>query len=115
GELLDADGALTVGTHHAEAGILSRKTELRELRLQVLALDRRIADAEHDLNDLRQRAAALDTRLASAQEEVEVLAEQATDLRARIGEHRQRRAGLHEEVELSRIEISGLEREVQAQ
>src|SRR5207249_3172529 len=32
GEMLEADGTLTVGTHHAEAGILSRKSELRELR-----------------------------------------------------------------------------------
>src|SRR5262249_21116906 len=35
GELLEADGTLTVGTHHAETGILSRKSELRELREQV--------------------------------------------------------------------------------
>ena len=41
GELLEADGTLTVGTHHAEAGILSRKSELRELREQQVALDRR--------------------------------------------------------------------------
>src|SRR5581483_10697698 len=31
GELLEADGTLTIGTHHAETGILSRKSELREL------------------------------------------------------------------------------------
>src|SRR5205085_11691081 len=35
GELLEPDGTLTVGTHHAETGILSRKSELRELRRQV--------------------------------------------------------------------------------
>ena len=34
GELLEPDGTLTVGTHHAETGILSRKSELRELREQ---------------------------------------------------------------------------------
>src|SRR5262249_34873237 len=31
GELLESDGTLIVGTHHAESGILSRKSELREL------------------------------------------------------------------------------------
>ena len=35
GELLEPDGTLTVGTHHAETGILSRKSELRELREQL--------------------------------------------------------------------------------
>jgi chromosome segregation protein len=115
GELLDADGTLTVGTHHAETGILSRKSELRELRHQAAALDRRIADAERDLNDLRDRLAALGSRLASIQEEIDVLAEQATDLKARIVQHRQRRDELHEEAELHRVEISGLEREIQAQ
>src|SRR5204863_6500479 len=55
GELLEPDGTLTVGTHHAETSVLSRKSELRELRGEVTALDRRIAEAEHDLADLRDR------------------------------------------------------------
>jgi chromosome segregation protein len=115
GELLEADGTLTVGTHHAEAGILSRKSELRELRGQVAGLDRRTAEAERDLADLRERIAALDTRVGILQEEVEVLSEQATDLRSRLGQHRQRREGLHEEMALSRSEIRGLEQEIHDQ
>jgi chromosome segregation protein len=112
GELLDADGTLTVGTHHAEAGILSRKSELRELREQVAALDRRLAEIDQDLLDLRERAVRLEGRAENQQVEADVLAEQAGDLRTRIGEHRQRRAGLHEEVEVSRSEITGLEQEI---
>src|SRR6202043_977140 len=81
---LEVDGTLTVGTHHAETGILSRKSELRELREQAVGLDRRIADIEHDL-------------LA---------------LRSRIGQPRQRREGLHEEVVVSQSEMSGLEQEI---
>jgi chromosome segregation protein len=112
GELLEADGTLTVGTHHAETGILSRRSELRELREQVGALDRRITEAERDLNDLRDRMAALDTHTAGLQEEADVLGEQAADLRSRLGQHRQRREGLHEEVALSRSEINSLEQEI---
>src|SRR5262249_11302242 len=70
GELLEADGTLTVGTHHAEAGILSRKSELRELREQLAGLHRRIAEAEQDVNDLRDRGTALDTRDVNLQEEI---------------------------------------------
>jgi chromosome segregation protein len=112
GELLEADGALTVGTHHAETGLLSRKSELRELRLQAAALDRRIVETEHDLADLRDHLTALDQQADKLQEEIDVLTEQAADLRSRINQHRQRREGLHEEVQLSRTEISGIEQEI---
>ncbi len=113
GELLEPDGTLTVGTHHAETGILSRKSELRELREQTVTLDQRIATTERDLLDLRERTAALDTRLGSIQEEIDVLSEQAADLRSRLMQRRQRREGLHEEVAISRSEISGVEHDIQ--
>src|SRR5262249_32855888 len=55
GELLEPDGTLTLGTHYAESGILSRKSELRELREQVGELDQRIAGSEQELINLRER------------------------------------------------------------
>jgi chromosome segregation protein len=113
GELLEADGTLTVGTHHAEAGILSRKSELRELREQVRALDARLAELDRDLADLRESVARLDSRAEHAQREIDVLAEQASDMRWRINQHRQRREGLSEEVSVSRRELSGLGQEIE--
>jgi chromosome segregation protein len=112
GELLEADGTLTVGAHHAETGILSRKSELRELRTRLASLDHRIAETERDLGDLRERLVELDNQAAAQQEEVEVLAEQAADLHGRIERHRDRRQGLHEEVVLGRDEIQRLEQEI---
>jgi chromosome segregation protein len=113
GELLEADGTLTIGTHHAETGILSRRSELRELREQVADLDRRLTELDRDLIDLREALALLDSRAENGQQEMEVLSEQVSDLRLRIGEHRQKREGLHEEVQVSRSEISGMEREIE--
>jgi chromosome segregation protein len=113
GELVEADGTVTVGTHHAETGVLSRKSELRELREQAEALDLHLSEAERDLVDLRERLAELDGRSESQKREIDVLAEQAADLRSRIGRHRDRRAGLHDEVEVSRSEITGLEHEIE--
>jgi chromosome segregation protein len=112
GELLEADGTITVGTHHAETGILSRKSELRELREQAADLDRRLVEIDQDLADLRERIAQLDGRVENQRPEIDVLSEQVADLRSRISQHRQRREGLHEEVVVSRTEISGLEREI---
>src|SRR5262249_36499659 len=70
GELLDEDGTLTVGMHHAEAGILSRKSELRELLEQAGRLDLRLTEFDRDLIDLRDRIGLLDTRSHQAQEEI---------------------------------------------
>ncbi len=112
GELLEADGALTVGEHHAEAGILSRKSELRDLREQVLILEQRLADLEHDRQQLNERLAVLDGRLEQQQLEIDVLNEQAADMRSRLGQARQRRDGLQEEVEVNQSEITYLERDI---
>jgi chromosome segregation protein len=112
GELLDADGTLTVGTHHAESGILSRKSELRELRERMSGLESRASAVELDLADRREQLAVLDSHLVQQQQEIDVLVEQATDLRSRITSHRDRRQGLHEEVTLSQQEILGLEQEI---
>src|SRR5262249_11225201 len=63
GELVDADGTLTVGTHLAEAGILSRKSELRELREQLAELDRDAEALDADLDGLRTRLEELEAVL----------------------------------------------------
>jgi chromosome segregation protein len=114
GELLEADGTLTVGTHHAEAGLLSRKSELRELRDQAVKLDQTIVEIEVELTALRDQINQSDARVDALQQERAVLVEQEADLRSRIGQHRQRRDGLNQEVTLSRTEISSLERDLRA-
>ena len=45
-------------------------------------------------------------------DEIAVVTEQLADLRARVGRHRERSAGLHEEVRLSRGELTGLDAEI---
>jgi chromosome segregation protein len=115
GELLEVDGTVTVGSHHAETGILSRKSELRDLRQQVSDLDQRLVELDRDLADLRESIALLDTRAEDGQQEIDVLTEQVSDLRSRIGQHQQRRTEMHEKVEDSRSELSRLEGEISFQ
>ncbi|MBM4071058.1 MAG: hypothetical protein FJ271_19230 [Planctomycetes bacterium] len=114
GELLEADGTMTVGAHHAETGVLSRKSELRELVEQAATLDQRIADLDRDLAVLRERGSTLDRAAEEQQEEIGVLTEQAGDLRGRLQRHRDRRQGLHEEVTISQSEIGRVEQEMVA-
>jgi chromosome segregation protein len=112
GELLEPDGTLTVGTHHAETGVLSRKSELRELRAEVTALDAAIAAAERDLAGQRERLAAFDSQAEESQREIDALGEQAADLHHRLGQHRERRATLQEEVADSGNEITKLDADI---
>lgn len=113
GEVLEADGTVTVGTHHAESGILSRKSELRELREQAIVLDRRLADLDRDLADLRERIARVEGRIENQVVEVAVFNEQLNDLKSRIGQRRNRREGLSEEMQVNRSEITTLEQEIE--
>jgi chromosome segregation protein len=89
GELLEADGTLTVGTHHAESGILSRKSELHELSEQVASLDQRITELDDDATNLRSRAGELETTIGTLTEQREQLDTQLRDLRFRIKEKQQ--------------------------
>jgi chromosome segregation protein len=113
GELLEPDGTLTVGTHHAETGILSRRSEWRELQEQLGDLDRRIQETEIDWQALKEKLQDGETRIAEELESIGVLGEQAADLRSRVQRHQERRQGLHEEVAVNRDEIQRIEREVQ--
>lgn len=106
GDLLEPDGTLTVGAHQAEIGILSRKSELLELREQIVTVDGRIQSAERELAGLRGSIMDLDRHTSSLQEEISVLAEQAADLRSRIGQRREQHEGLNEEVTLTRGEMT---------
>ncbi len=113
GELLETDGTLTVGAHHAETGILSRKSELRELRLQSAEMEKEIGDAERRLATLREQVAGLESGAGTLQQEIDATAEQAADFRSRISQRRQRREGLHEEMTLGRHEMGTVEHDLQ--
>jgi chromosome segregation protein len=111
GELVEPDGTLTIGTHHAEAGILSRNSELRELREQVAILEERLTELEHDQASLRDRIHDAERQVQEDQEQIDVLTEQANDLRSRVQRHREKRQGLHEEVTISRDEMQRIDEE----
>src|SRR5207249_8060108 len=112
GELLEPDGTLTTGMHQADTGILSRKSELRELQDQVTAVAAAIAQTERELQAQRDGLTQLERAVFTQQEEIGVLAEQAADLHGRVERHRDRRQGLHDEVTVSRDEMQKLEQDI---
>jgi chromosome segregation protein len=114
GELLDSDGTLTVGTHHAEAGILSRKSELRDLRAQAQGLGLEAAAAEDALAHLRERIEAFDAPIHGLEQELALLSNEAGDLHSQVLQHRQNRTRLDEEIALYKTEMQILEQDIHA-
>ncbi len=112
GELLEPDGTITIGPAHSESGIVSRKSELRELREQIQQLEARLATLEAEQSQLRKRADALDAPIGGHEAEIQTLAGEAGTLRDRILEQRQRRERLIEQAELSTSESAILGREL---
>jgi chromosome segregation protein len=112
GELLETDGVLTVGRHHAESGIVSRKSELRDLQRQAVALDTLILRSEQTLSELRGELARLDSQEEESQQASTVLSEQSADLRLRLVQARERHEGLAQEVQLGQAEIQQITEEL---
>ncbi|VTT98162.1 chromosome segregation protein smc : Chromosome partition protein Smc OS=Blastopirellula marina DSM 3645 GN=smc PE=3 SV=1: SMC_N: SMC_hinge [Gemmataceae bacterium] len=112
GELLELDGTLTVGPPRAEAGLVSRKSELRELREQFRALAAKVEVTEVELADLRRQADAADGVIAAIESEIELLSGAAGDLLQKIARQRQEVENLDELIGLAGTEAAYLEAEV---
>ncbi|WP_439629876.1 chromosome segregation protein SMC, partial [Gemmata sp.] len=112
GELLEPDGTLTVGPPRAEAGLVSRKSELRELREQFRTLAAKVEATEVELAGLRRQADAADGVIAAVESEIELLSGAAGDLLQKIARQRQEVENLDELIGLAGTEAGYLEAEV---
>jgi len=84
GELLEANGTLYVGTIRSETSLLSRKSELRRLKNDLVLLDRDIAMAEQVLQSMYQSLTGADTELESAAAELDYANQRFADLKAEL-------------------------------
>jgi chromosome segregation protein len=112
GELVQPDGTLTVGLHRPEAGILSRKSELRELRDQAVSINAEIAQAEAGVADLRDRADGLTGPIHGLEEEIRALTSSAADVHTEILKQDQQRQRLTDDIALVKQEWEMLDEEV---
>ena len=102
GELITGDGVLFVGAAPQDAAVLSRKSELRKLRSEVIRLERAI---EADVERLAMLSQALESR-TGRQDEIEVESQRRS---SQVAEASMRLASQLEEV--TRIEEAIRERE----
>ncbi|MCS6863698.1 MAG: chromosome segregation protein SMC [Gemmataceae bacterium] len=113
GELLEPDGSLTVGPFKSETGLVSRKSELRELREQHRLTSEAVVHAELELAEFRRQVNSADGVIAAITAEITLLSDEAGDLLQRIARQRQAVESLDGEIELLDQEIRLLERQVQ--
>jgi len=112
GELLEPDGTLTIGPPRAEAGLVSRKSELRELREQFQAVTGQIELATVELAELHRRADAADGTIEAVDSEIELLSGESGDLQQKIARQMQQVEQLDETIELACRERDILEADV---
>lgn len=113
GELLEPDGTLTVGPLRAEAGLVSRKSELRDLREQFRDTSALVAAAEVELAEVVRQSDAVEGVLEAVTSEISLLSDEAGGLLQRIAAQRTQVGALDGEIALLHSESAILERQVQ--
>lgn len=108
GELLEQDGSLYVGTVRSETALVSRKSELRSLKNDLLRLDRQIQTAEADLVAVGRELTTLDGQWQTAQVELERLAAELGDLKSGISGQEMQRDRLQRDLDETQGELQQL-------
>jgi chromosome segregation protein len=105
GELLSADGVLTVGPRHASTGLISRRSELRALREQLVELEDRIEQLQAAIGRLEQQ-------ITQEEESVAELAERHQQAAQTLSEHGHKVTAAEERKNQMRQQRASLEREL---
>jgi len=111
GELLEPDGTVTVGPLGTGTGVLSRKSELRELTRRIGEHDAEIHARETQQVTYRRQADSLDAPIHALETEMQALSGEAGTLRDQLRDQRQVQERLAGMIELTRQEAGHLEGE----
>lgn len=111
GERCEKGSHVCLGQAKTASGMLSRKSQYRDLQEQMQHLDERLQQQEQHLNQLQEQASRQADQCTHSQQNVQVLEEQLADLRSRLAQHRERSSVMSQEVHWGRKELQQLEEE----
>jgi len=111
GELLEPDGTLGIGPPLSSTGLLSRKSELKELLAVLAEHERIIRDLESEQAAYRRRAESLEAPIHALETEIRALGGEAGTLRDQLRDQRRVQQQLAEMRDLIHQESGQLSRE----
>jgi len=85
GELLESDGTLFVGTMSQESAILSRRSELRRLKIDLTKYDDRIEFEETRMGDLEREISAIQQQIEDSRKELQQTRETLSEVKNTAG------------------------------
>lgn len=101
GEWLDAEGGLSCGPLIVEAGVLSRKAELREVRERLGQIEATRREMERESATQGAMLRAAQERVGVLQQRIDVLAEKEQALARQVDDYQSRLKGLETDAETS--------------
>lgn len=111
GQILEADGAIVAGPRQAAVGLISRRSELRDLRQRAVVLETQISGGQREVLRLQENIDLQDVRVRTLAEQHQRLSTQLTEQHVRtrtLAEQRQQRQELRE---ATRVEAQAAERQ----
>ena len=98
GEVLAADGSLSLGPRLAAAGLISRRSELRALNEQLAALAAQVQSAAAEVNELDRQIAQTGEALAALAAQHQTAADELNEHRLRLGAAETRQRQVDEQI-----------------
>lgn len=112
GELLEADGTLHLGPPSGASGLISRKSELRQLKVSLGEADERIVELQNQVEQYAARGAHLEKNLQELRTVIYELSGKEIELRSRVEQVDQNVDRLKQEQPLIASEVAGLEEQI---
>ena len=119
GELVEPDGSLFTGTIRGESAVLSRKNELRRLRVELTQLDQQVAKREQQLEQISEQLQTIEDELTEAAAEREEIANQLSQVKSKLDGQQQvcdrlaqEQAGIEEQIEQNASKSSSVRSEL---
>jgi chromosome segregation protein len=109
GELLDAQGGISVGPRQTGANLVSRRTELRTLKADLLVVAQQIVDSQHELDRSKAKAADQEQQLTLEVQAVHRLEQTQAQERLTIKMHEEKRGQTAARRETASAELAAAE------
>ena len=111
GELVESDGTVAVGPSHASGGLISRRSELRELRGQAFQLEQDLAARQLRVKRLEQEIQQQEGMVAQTAEEHRQATAALAEQRARRRAAQERHQQLQEQLDVLTAELAAAEQQ----